>query len=162
MKQKVLLICKIYLFCIYFSFNNFNYPYKKLAIPSNWRNSSTTVLRNSRKTFAEEKQNLHGFWGQDIHRRDNVFCSRIESSSAFVNPWGNFKEKMDTKRWIITANNRKIPVIEIENMGYWFGDTGSRFRNYWLSTSKIPVIGNTSEKHLQRFWQIWEQNRRFL
>ena len=34
MKQKVLLVCKIYLFCIYFSLINFNYPKKSMAIPS--------------------------------------------------------------------------------------------------------------------------------
>ena len=35
MQQKVFFICKINIFCIYFSLNNFNYPNKKLAIPSN-------------------------------------------------------------------------------------------------------------------------------
>ena len=34
MQQKVLLVCKIYLFCIYFSLINFNYPKKSMAIPS--------------------------------------------------------------------------------------------------------------------------------
>ena len=62
MQQKVLLVCKIYLFCIYFSFNNFNYPNKKMAILSNQRNSS------AKKFFGipakRKKQNLFGFWGQ--------------------------------------------------------------------------------------------------
>ena len=41
MQQKVFLIGEIYLFCIYFSLDNFNYPNKKLAIPSKLRNSAT-------------------------------------------------------------------------------------------------------------------------
>ena len=32
-QQKVLLVCKFYLFCIYFSLNNFNYPNKKFGDP---------------------------------------------------------------------------------------------------------------------------------
>ena len=56
MQQKVFLIGEIYLFCIYFSLNNFNYPNKKLAIPSKLRNSSAEFPRHSRKTFAEEKK----------------------------------------------------------------------------------------------------------
>ena len=46
MQQKVFLIGEIYLFCIYFSLNNFNYPNKKLAIPS----KSSKFFRES---FAE-------------------------------------------------------------------------------------------------------------
>ena len=49
MQQKVLLVCKIYLFCIYFSLNNFNYPKKKYGNPIC-------------KTFADEIQHLLGFW----------------------------------------------------------------------------------------------------
>ena len=55
MQQKVFLICKLYLFFIYFSLDNFNYSLKNL------QNSSAKVSWNSRKTFAEEKQNLLGF-----------------------------------------------------------------------------------------------------
>ena len=39
----------IYLFCIYFSLNNFNYPNKKLAIPSKLRTSSTELPQLSRE-----------------------------------------------------------------------------------------------------------------
>ena len=49
MQQKVFLICKLYLFFIYFSLDNFNYSLKNL------QNSSAKVSWNSRKTFAEEK-----------------------------------------------------------------------------------------------------------
>ena len=57
MQQKVLLVCKNYLFCINFSLNNLNYPNKKLAIPS----KLTKVLRNTHKTFAEEFKTCLGF-----------------------------------------------------------------------------------------------------
>ena len=48
--QQKLLVGKIYLFCIYFCLNNFNYPNKKLSIPSKLRNSSAKVLREKNKT----------------------------------------------------------------------------------------------------------------
>ena len=63
MQQKVLLVGKIYLFCIYFSVNNINYPNKKLAIPSKLRNSSAEFPRHSRKTFAKKKKSCLGFGG---------------------------------------------------------------------------------------------------
>ena len=53
MQQKVFLIIEIYLFSIYFSLNNFNYPNKKLAIPSKLRNSRdipAKLLRKKKKT----------------------------------------------------------------------------------------------------------------
>ena len=47
---------EIYLFCIYFSLNNFNYPNKKMAIPSKLQNSSAELPQHSR-----EKKTLFGF-----------------------------------------------------------------------------------------------------
>ena len=60
MQQKVFLIGEIYLFCIYFSLNNFNYPNKKLAIPSKLRNSSAEFPQHSR-----EKKKLAWVLGAD-------------------------------------------------------------------------------------------------
>ena len=57
MQQKVLYICKIYLFCIHFSLNNFNHQ-KKAAIP-------TKLMKLFRKSFAEFLQN---FWTPNINR----------------------------------------------------------------------------------------------
>ena len=65
MQQKVFLIGEIHLFCIY----NFNYPNKKLAIPSKLRNSSAEFPRYSRKTFAEKKTNLAWVLGAEYIRR---------------------------------------------------------------------------------------------
>ena len=42
-------IGEIYLFCIYFSLNNFNYTNKKLAIPSKLQNSSAEFPQHSRE-----------------------------------------------------------------------------------------------------------------
>ena len=57
--QKVLLICKIYVSCIYFSLNK-NYQ-KKVGIPS----KSTKLFRKSFSEFPQKfcgkKQNLFGF-----------------------------------------------------------------------------------------------------
>ena len=53
MQQRVLLVCKIYLFCIYFYLNNFNYPNKKLAIP--WK-----LTKFFHESFAEFPQKFCG------------------------------------------------------------------------------------------------------
>ena len=50
MQQKVLLVCKIHFFCIYFSFNNFNYPNKE--------KSRIKLPKFFRKSFAEFPQNF--------------------------------------------------------------------------------------------------------
>ena len=69
MQQKVLLVCKIYLFCIYFSLNNFNYPKKKYGNPIC-------------KTFADEIQHLLGFWSQ-MPRENEILIQvkRVERNS---------------------------------------------------------------------------------
>ena len=95
MQQKVLLECKIYLFCIYFYLNNFNYPNKKLAIPSNQRNSSPKVLRNSRKSFAEENKTCLGFevciCDSMIYYFKIIFCWALKKYGfifyVFVSPY---------------------------------------------------------------------------
>ena len=63
-------IGEIYLFCIYFSLNNFNYPNKKLTIPSKLRNSSAEFPQNF---CGRKKQNLLGFWGPVYLCRNNIF-----------------------------------------------------------------------------------------
>ena len=72
MQQKVFLIDGIYLFCIYFSLNDFNYPNKKLAIPSKLRNSSAEFSQHS---FPRKKQNktLFGFGGRS-HFQETESC----------------------------------------------------------------------------------------
>ena len=56
MLQKIFLIGEIYLFCIYFSFNNFNYPNKKLV-------KITKFFRGIPAKLLRKKQILLGFWG---------------------------------------------------------------------------------------------------
>ena len=51
MQRKVLLTCKIYLFCIYFS-------QKKFAIPSKFTKLFRKRFANTRKTFAQKKTKL--------------------------------------------------------------------------------------------------------
>ena len=80
MQQKVLLVCKIYLFCIYFSLNNFNYPKKRLAIPSKLRN----LPQNSRKTFAKKK--LAWVVGAVYRQKQINFCSLSYSWYLKRNP----------------------------------------------------------------------------
>ena len=67
MQQKIFLIGEIYLFCIYFSLNNFNYPNKKLAIPSKLRNSSAEFPQHSC-----EKKTLFGFGGGSPNSFPNI------------------------------------------------------------------------------------------
>ena len=66
MQQKVLLICKIYLFCVYFSLNNFNYP-KKDGNPIKITKLFRKIFAEFPQNFCEKnKQNLLGFWGLRI------------------------------------------------------------------------------------------------
>ena len=58
MQQKVLLVCKIHLFCIYFSFNNLNYPNKKVDNPIKLTEFFRESLAEFSQNFCRRKTKL--------------------------------------------------------------------------------------------------------
>ena len=94
MQQKVLLTCKIYLFCIYFSLNDFNYPHRKLAIPSEltkfFRESFATIILPL-CTPMDSEENIHEeiFSREYIHFQANylTFSENKLSSLSDSHTW---------------------------------------------------------------------------
>ena len=90
MQQIVLLVCKNNLFCIYFSFNNFNYPNKKMAIPSKltkfYRGIPAKLLRKKNITCL----GFEGSWWIDERFRDrHSWLSSIICGTKSILKWAN-------------------------------------------------------------------------
>ena len=106
---------EIYLFCIYFSLNNFNYPNKKLAIPSKLRNSSAEFPQHSRE---KKIAWVLGAGSNSItfeHLTDFCIvklglCSEL--SFIFVCFWQNYLKNLEKKNRAVT---RKRSVGDIND-----------------------------------------------
>ena len=114
MQQKVLLVCKIYLFCIYYSLSNFNYP--KLEIPSKltkfFRESFAELRKKNKTCLGFEVCIWYPIWNYWQVKKGCVGGSRsgvVESTKLVPAQWiqcdlRNFKFEVLGKFSVIMAD----------------------------------------------------------